>query len=65
MTKKNRKRTCPLCKNTYYSYPAISRKDNKTEICPDCGIKEALLTFMNKKNNIVKGEIIWTKKNSL
>ena len=23
-------------------YPALSRQDNRTEICPDCGIREAL-----------------------
>jgi len=36
------KRICPICNNTYYEPPAISRKDNKTEICPDCGTLEAL-----------------------
>ena len=35
----------PLCKKTYKNYPALSRKDNKTEICPDCGFKEALKEF--------------------
>ena len=33
---------CPVCKKEYTGYPAISRKDNKTEICPNCGVKEAL-----------------------
>lgn len=33
---------CPVCAKTYTDYPAISRKDNHTEICPDCGMKEAL-----------------------
>ena len=33
---------CPICKKDYYGHPAISRKDNKTEICPNCGIIEAL-----------------------
>ena len=32
---------CPRCGKEYDGYPAISRKDNKTEICPDCGIEEA------------------------
>lgn len=35
-------RVCPICKNTYKAYPAISRVDNKTEICPECGTMEAL-----------------------
>lgn len=36
---------CPICGNKYEGYPAISRKDNKTPICPDCGVKEALEVF--------------------
>lgn len=38
-------RICPICKATYDEYPAISRRDNKTEICPICGIDEALEDF--------------------
>lgn len=33
---------CPICANHYTNYPALSRKDNKTYICPECGIKEAM-----------------------
>lgn len=33
---------CPECGQTYYGYPAISRQDMTTRICPDCGLKEAL-----------------------
>lgn len=36
---------CPLCHKDYSEHPAISRKDNKSEICPECGIKEALEAF--------------------
>lgn len=43
--KKDKIKKCPLCKKQYTGYPAISRKDNKTEICPDCGRKEAMLDF--------------------
>ena len=32
----------PICGKEYEDRPAISRKDNKTEICPDCGTLEAL-----------------------
>ena len=39
------KRICPLCGREYEEYPAISRKDNKTEICPECGTQEALEAF--------------------
>jgi len=34
------KKYCPICKKIYASYPATSRKDNKTLICSDCGMKE-------------------------
>lgn len=36
------KRVCPECGRSYSAYPAISRKDNSTEICPNCGLAEAL-----------------------
>ena len=38
-------RVCPICKREYAEYPALSRRDNRTEICPDCGIAEALEAF--------------------
>lgn len=33
---------CPKCGCTYIGYPALSRVDNATAICPDCGVREAL-----------------------
>ena len=41
-------RICPICGREYDDYPAISRKDNKTEICPDCGIFEAVEAFVEQ-----------------
>lgn len=35
-------KTCPRCGKIYYETPALSRVDNKTLICPDCGTREAL-----------------------
>ena len=35
-------RICPRCGKSYTAPPAISRVDNHTEICPDCGVREAL-----------------------
>ena len=35
-------RICPRCGKAYHGSPALSRADNKTLICPDCGIREAL-----------------------
>lgn len=33
---------CPRCGNAYHGAPALSRKDNETLLCPDCGTREAL-----------------------
>ena len=33
---------CPRCGQVYHEPPALSRIDNKTPICPDCGTREAL-----------------------
>ena len=38
-------RVCPLCGQTYGEAPALSRTDNETLICPDCGTREALETM--------------------
>lgn len=35
-------RICPLCGKTYSDPPALSRTDNETLICPDCGTRQAL-----------------------
>ncbi len=39
---------CPKCGKYYTGYPALSRRGNRTEICPECGIKEALGAFMRQ-----------------
>lgn len=36
------KRICPKCGVAYNEPPALSRADNKTYICPDCGTRESL-----------------------
>ena len=33
---------CPRCGKPYHDVPALSRMDNETLICPDCGTREAL-----------------------
>ena len=35
-------RVCPLCGKAYAEPPALSRADNETPICPDCGTRQAL-----------------------
>lgn len=47
---------CPICNKELGQYPAISRKDNKTKICSECGTLEALKAWEEnlnaKKENI-------------
>ena len=43
----NKPKICPVCGKKYSGYPAISRTDNKTLICSECGTKEALTAFIN------------------
>lgn len=50
-----RSRICPTCGQEYRAHPAISRKDGKTAICPDCGIREALKAFGYNKNEVEEG----------
>lgn len=38
-------RTCPICGTTYTTVPALSREDNQTPICPDCGTRQALASI--------------------
>lgn len=43
---------CPRCGRNYNTPPAISRIDNKTKICPACGVEEAMEDFRGYlKNN--------------
>ena len=36
------KRVCPKCGLVFNEPPALSRTDDFTYICPDCGTREAL-----------------------
>ena len=52
-------RICPICGRSYDAEPAILRADNSTEICPTCGIAEALMNYKasaKKKEYILKLE---------
>ena len=33
---------CPRCGQAFREHPALSRLDNETLICPDCGTRQAL-----------------------
>lgn len=39
-------RKCPKCGKNYRGYPALSREGTKTEVCPKCGLYEALEIFI-------------------
>ena len=39
------RKICPSCGGPLTAHPALSRRDNKTQVCPDCGIREALSDF--------------------
>ena len=45
MKARQKRYKCPKCGKYYVGYPALSREDNKTEICPECGTKEAISLF--------------------
>lgn len=43
---------CPRCKNYIIGYSALSRVDNKTEICSKCGNLEALEKFIKRGGKV-------------
>ena len=50
---------CPRCGKSYKGHPALSRADNKTPICPECGQREALEAMGLSKDeieSIIKGQ---------
>lgn len=44
---------CPICKTLYTDYPALSRRDNKTYLCPKCGMHEAICAMK------IKIKVVW------
>ena len=41
---------CPKCKKEFTEYPALSREDNETEICPECGVREAVEAYVKARS---------------
>ena len=33
---------CPICQKAYSRHPAVSRRDSRTHICPDCGLRQGM-----------------------
>ena len=42
---------CPKCGKEFTEYPALSRVDNETEICPECGVVEAIMSYKHNDNH--------------
>ena len=40
---------CPRCKREIKTFPALSRRDNRTDICSDCGTAEALEDYYGER----------------
>ena len=36
---------CSKCKKEFTEHPALSRDDNEMEICPECGVWEAIEAY--------------------
>ena len=53
---KKKFKICPICGKAYEGEPALSRKDNETAICPECGMVEALEAFANRYKTERKDE---------
>lgn len=43
---------CPKCGKYYVGYSALSREDDKTEVRPKCGVKEALKTCLCHRRDL-------------
>ena len=44
--------TCPSRGEVVSEHPALSRKDNTTEICSECGTLEALEGLINNQQGV-------------
>lgn len=51
-----KRKKCPICGNPLGKYPAISREDNETKICSNCGTLEALAAFKESLKDDSKNE---------
>ena len=54
------KRRCPKCEREMETPPALSRIDNKTEICEMCGTEEAINDMMGYEKKPIKYKTVQT-----
>lgn len=47
--------TCPVCTMPTNLPPALCRRDNKTEICPQCGTNQAIEDFVRQLEGVTSG----------
>ena len=57
-------RTCPICHKGYKERPALLRTDSTTEICPECGTREAL-QFIGKTTKEINEIVDLIKKTKM
>ena len=43
--------TCGKCRIEFAEYPALSRADNETEICRECGTEEAVEAYIKSTSS--------------
>lgn len=55
-TEKRGSKICPRCNREYSGYPALSRVDNKTEICSECGRAEAIEDYFKGLKDVLSVE---------
>ena len=48
---------CSKCGREYNCPPAISRVDNKTEICPVCGVAEAVVVLPEEEQKQIIADV--------
>ena len=53
---------CPLCGRAYDEPPALSRADNQTDICPRCGMMEALAAMPRRTPRATAGRLRTLKR---
>ena len=63
--RRNKVYKCPKCKKNFDRLLAVSRIDNKTMICDDCGVREALDAAGLPEGSSVRKAIINARKISI
>ena len=59
--KTNQIEICPRCEKGYTDYPALSRRDNATDICTKCGEIEAVLDYTSFEKIPIEHLIVESK----